>query len=423
MQSKKLYDCSVELEVLAAMAMDHAYLIIAMTHLDQDCFFDPENSGYFGSIQSLIRKNVAVSRETVAAEYRAAGKAVPPKFDMIPIMDPNAMKIKAKMLKEYSVLRKVRNEMIEKAAALDVFNFRSMAPAAAATVSLLANNTFNEIEDEGAVRMNLINQLREKRKREVIKTGFWKIDDLVEGFGEGNLVVIAGRPAMGKTSFAGQLALNHKAAGHRVGFLSLEMSNEEISERFMANETHVPYRSIRSRDVAEDILDKYLVGMDESIKFVKNKNIKIDQLEPMIRILVKAENCRIIYIDHLEKLYDHAQRQSKAERFGYIMDRLKTTAQDLKVPIVIMHQINRDAEENKGSRPMLSDLKSSGAVEEWADIAMLIHRPEYYNRDNHDLRGQFDVDVAKNRFGPTGLVKMFFDPEFMRYTQEMNYAA
>jgi replicative DNA helicase len=137
--------------------------------------------------------------------------------------------------------------------------------------------------------------------------------------------------------------------------------------------------------------------------------------------MVMLRNCQIIYIDHLEKLYDHSTSFKKHERLGYIMDRLKTIAQELKIPIVVLQQINRGVEEHKQSRPTLSDIKSSGAIEEWADTCLLLHRPEYYNKNDATIRGLFEVDAAKARFGTTGVAKLKFDAEFMRFELDHGY--
>lgn len=414
----KHFDAKVETEVLNAIPMNFDCMVIALTHLTEKSFFSPDNRRHFEVIQGLLKRNVEISRLNIEAEYKRNGWNIPSYFKTVTAPEVNDIKVKVEMLKNYTILRSVRNEMREAIEKLDIWNFKTLGSGSVSKIMALITAHGNEIVSEYLVKNKLLNELKAKKQRKIIKTGYWKIDDMLGGFGEGNVITIAGRPAMGKTMVAGQFALNNKKAGHNVGILSLEMSNEEIYERFMANELNIPYGSIRARDVDQAQIDAYRATVDESVFFIKNQNVKIDQLEPLINILVKIHGCDIVYIDHLEKLYDHDSHFKKHERLGYMMDRLKTTAQNLNIPIVVMQQINRDVEENKGSRPMLSDIKSSGSVEEWSDIVLLLHRPEYYDREpNPENHGLFEINVAKNRFGKTGTVRMEYDPQFMRLTQ------
>jgi len=391
-------------------------MIIGLTHLKEDSFFDENNKQYFQTMQKLLKQNIKPDINAIETEYRKNGKIIPESFKLPKDSTIDDCKIKTEILKNYCQIRKIRNEMLENMDKIDVWNYKTIGMNIASKISSYINFSENEIVEEWEVKNTLLNQIKNGSKRKIIKTGYYRLDDKLEGFGESNLITIAARTAMGKTAFAGQLAINNKNRGHKVGFISLEMSNEEIYERILSNELSIPYGQIRSRTIEN--LEQYKKDIIENIIFVKNQNIKIDQLEPIIEIMVSIQNCEIIYIDHLEKLYDHDSYAKKHERLGYIMDRLKTIAQKTKIPIVIMQQIRREAEENKQCKPLLSDIKSSGSIEEWSDIVLLLHRPEYYDKLNNDLKGRFEVNVAKNRFGDTGTIELYFDAEFMRFRNE-----
>lgn len=409
------FDEKLEIEVLNAMLNSHDALVIGLTHLETESFVGTYSNAMYKTIQGLVKKNIKIDRNNIATEYKNNSLTVPACLNKLDKPETNDVYIKVETLKNYTILRKLKNLITESPGKMDIWNFRNTAMHLSMRLNEIISGNENEVIPEWMVRNSIVNQIKNGEKRKVIATGIWQIDDIITGFGAGNIIAIAARPAMGKTAFAMQLALNNRNAGHVVGFLSLEMSNEEIAERIIANELKVAYKDVQERKIPIETLSAYSAGYEEKIKFVKNQNIKIDQLAPLVRSMVKVDNCEIIYIDHLEKLYDHSPAFKKHERIGYIMDQLKIIAQDLEIPIVVMQQINRGGEENKGSRPTLADIKSSGSVEEWSSVVMLLHRPEYYDRENATLHGLFEVDVAKNRFGPTGIVKLTFDAQFMRF--------
>lgn len=410
------YDELVEKQLLNSMLNSPQALVIALTHLEIDVFMGTTTRELYGIIKGLIKKNIAVNRDNLNAEYKIKGEFLPHYFNKPDTVEINDVIIKIDLIKNYAILRSVLNEITTVPAQLDIWNYKNKIMALTAKISEIINQTENGIVEEWELRNKLVNQLNNKDVRKVIKTGYWNIDETISGFSAGNIITIAARPAQGKTSLAMQFAINNKKAGHIVGFLSLEMSNDEIMERIMANELNVPYTDVRDRKIQPEQYAGYADNYDEKIKFVKNQNIKIDQLAPFVRSMVKINGCEIIYIDHLEKLYDHGPQEKKHERLGYIMDKLKTIAQELEIPIVVMQQINREGPNNKGSRPTLENIKSSGAIEEFSDIVFLLHRPESYDRENHEIRGLFEINIAKNRFGPTAALKLTFDPQYMKFT-------
>lgn len=417
----KLYDEAIETSVLNSMLNSYEALVIGLTHFPEDSFQGGMTSELFGIIKKLVKQNIKIDRNNINAEYKNNDMLIPNKFMELSDVDINDFKIKTGLIIDYYKMRKM-NRTITELKEFDIWTYKKQAIELSNKLIDITKGTTNEVLEEWMVRNVIINQVKNGEKRNVIKTGFWKLDDLITGFGEGNVITIAGRPATCKTAFSTQLAMNNKKDGHIIGYLSLEMSNEEIVERMLCNELKISYGDVRARNIKIEVLDRYNDNFDENIKMIKNQSVRINSLEPLIRTLVVVNNCQIIYIDHLEKLYDNEANFKKHERIGYIMDKLKTIAQELKIPIVVMQQINRGSEDNKESRPSLVNLKSSGSIEEWSDIVMLLHRPEKYHPEDQSLKGLFEVNVAKNRFGAEGIIEFIFDSEYMNFELKKGYS-
>lgn len=261
-----------------------------------------------------------------------------------------------------------------------------------------------------------------------VPTGYHKLDDITSGWQASDLVIIAGRPAMGKTSFALSMAKNI-AADYKVpmAFFSLEMSNTQLVNRLISNCCEIQGSKILNGQLQPDEwerLDKRMGGLLGAPLYVDDTpGLSVFELRTKARRLVREHGVKIIMIDYLQLMNANGMRfSSRQEEVSTISRSLKGLAKELDIPILALSQLNRGVESREGlegKRPQLSDLRESGAIEQDADMVLFVHRPEYYHiyqDDNgRDLRGMAQIIIAKHRKGATGDVLLTFRGEFTRF--------
>lgn len=261
-----------------------------------------------------------------------------------------------------------------------------------------------------------------------VPTGYNKLDDITSGWQASDLVIIAGRPAMGKTSFALSLAKNI-AADYRIpaAFFSLEMSNTQLVNRLISNCCEIKGSKILSGQLQPDEwerLDKRMNNLLGAPLYIDDTpGLSVFELRTKARRLVREHQVKIILIDYLQLMNAAGMRfSSRQEEVSTISRSLKSLAKELDVPILALSQLNRGVESREGlegKRPQLSDLRESGAIEQDADMVCFVHRPEYYHiyqdEKGRDLHGMAQIIIAKHRKGATGDVLLNFRGEFTRF--------
>ena len=261
-----------------------------------------------------------------------------------------------------------------------------------------------------------------------VPTGYHKLDDITSGWQASDLVIIAGRPAMGKTSFALSMAKNIAADYNTpIAFFSLEMSNVQLVNRLISNACEIQGSKILNGQLQPDEwdrLDKRVnVLLDAPLYVDDTPGLSVFELSTKARRLVREHGVKIIMIDYLQLMNANGMRfSSRQEEVSTISRSLKSLAKDLNIPIIALSQLNRGVESREGlegKRPQLSDLRESGAIEQDADMVLFVHRPEYYHiyqDDNgRDLHGMAQIIIAKHRKGATGDVLLTFRGEFTRF--------
>ena len=261
-------------------------------------------------------------------------------------------------------------------------------------------------------------------------SGFEDLDRITGGFQPGNLIILAARPGMGKSAlmanFAEHAALTGKEA---VALFSLEMSEGELAQRFIASQASIKGDDLRKGKVPQTRWAKILAASNrlaESAPFVDDSSdLSVLDVRAKTRRLAQqqADGLGLVLIDYLQLMRATGQTDNRAEQVGQISRGLKTLARELEVPVIALSQLNRGVEQRADKRPMLSDLRESGAIEQDADLVMFIYRDEYYDEDSED-EGMAEVHIAKHRNGGLGTVKLTFQaeyPRFMSYVGEEHY--
>ncbi len=252
-----------------------------------------------------------------------------------------------------------------------------------------------------------------------LATGFYDLDAMTQGFQRSDLIIIAGRPSIGKTAFSLGIAYN-MAQLHRlpVAVFSLEMSKEQLVYRLLANEARIESSRLRSGNVSENEwagIGNAISRLSEIPLYIDDTaNPTVNELRSKARRLQseKGGSLGLILIDYLQLM--EGSSDNRVQELSKITRSLKGLARELSVPVIALSQLSRGVEARTNKRPMLSDLRESGSIEQDADLVINLYRDEYYNPDTPD-RGIAEIIIAKHRNGPTGTVKLLFEPQFTKF--------
>jgi replicative DNA helicase len=280
------------------------------------------------------------------------------------------------------------------------------------TMADILQETFQQIQDIHDRKSRLLG----------LSTGFYELDDKLSGLQPGQLYIVAGRPSMGKTSFALNIA-EHVALREQKSVLlfSLEMASQQIAQSMLCSHARVDSSLLRTGRVSEEDFARLLqaAGLFNDAKIFIDDSADLSALEVRTRArrMKAREGIGLVVVDYLQKM--HARQGSKAPEsrqleIAMISSNLKAVAKELEVPVIALAQLNRGAEGREERRPMLSDLRESGAIEQDADAVMALYREEYYKPDT-EKKGVAELLLLKNRTGPVGNIEMAFLKQFTRF--------
>jgi replicative DNA helicase len=247
---------------------------------------------------------------------------------------------------------------------------------------------------------------------------FYDLDAMTGGFQRSDLIIIAGRPSMGKTSFAVGMARNI-AEKWPVAIFSLEMSKEQLVQRLLASEAGIESNYLRTGRISQNqwgALSHALGTLSELPIYIDDTaNQTVMQMRSQVRRLLaeKGGKLGLVLIDYLQ-LMEGSGSENRVQELSRITRSLKGLARELNVPVIALSQLSRGVEARTNKRPMMSDLRESGAIEQDSDLIIMLYRDEYYNENTPD-RGIAEIIITKHRNGPTGVVKLLFDPQFTRF--------
>ncbi len=254
-----------------------------------------------------------------------------------------------------------------------------------------------------------------------IPTGYYDWDRMTQGLVAGNLIILAGRPGMGKTSFAINVA-QHVAIREKrtVGVFSLEMGDSELAQRILASESNLPFGLLRTGQLSEgqwaQLYDTVRDARDAPIYIDDSPNPSLAEIASKSRRLKAEKNLGLLIIDYLQLMQAGGRFESRQLEIAYISRGLKQLAKELQIPVVALSQLSRQTERRAGDhRPQLSDLRESGSIEQDADMVCFVYRDELYNKDDPEVKGLAELIVAKHRNGQTGTVDLVFIGEITSF--------
>lgn len=436
----------VERLVLGALMIDKDAFSVVSEFLKPQTFYEPRNQKIYQAIQTLNVDEHPVDISTVIEELKREGTLDDiggPSYVLQLSHDVASsahIEYHAHILAQKFLARQLISYAgnIETKAFDESIDVNELMQEAEGSLFELSQNNMKKDYVQVDPVINKAIEILQKAARNAggltgVPTGYTKLDEKTSGWQKSDLVIIAGRPAMGKTSFALSLAKNIAVDYQTpIAFFSLEMSNVQLVNRLISNVCSISGSKMLNGQLSDDEWER----LDKDIRKLQGSPIYIDdtpglsifELRTKARRLVREKGVKIIMIDYLQLMNANGMRfGSRQEEVAKISQSLKGLAKELDIPILALSQLNRTVEGREGvegKRPQLSDLRESGAIEQDADMVMFVHRPEYYHifQDDkgRDLHGMAQIIIAKHRKGATGDVLLTFKGEFTRFQNPEN---
>jgi len=434
--ANKLPPQSIEAEesILSAVLLDNNALIDIVEILSADDFYKTAHQIIFTAIEALYAKSEPVDLVTLSNILREmdsldkiGGAAYLARLvDTVP-MAVNARHY-ARIIRDKSLLRRLveRSNAITQRCFEDSGNVDAIVEFAQSAIFEISEDkpsqAFAPISKIIEINIDALEERQGNRSLVTgVTTGFSKLDSLTSGFQNSDLIILAARPAMGKTAFALNMARNAAIEGGvPVAIFSLEMSKEQLSMRMLCAEARVDSSRIRSGFLNQDDWNR----ITDAAGRLTEAPIFIDDSPDISTTSIRTKSMRmkmdkglgLIIIDYLQLMRGDAKIERRDLEISDISRSLKILAKELNLPVIALSQLNRKLEERSDKRPQLSDLRESGALEQDADLVAFIYRDEVYNRDeNNPQRGTAEIILAKQRNGPTGVAPLAFLKSYTRF--------
>lgn len=422
-----------EQAVLGAMMISKDAITSAVEIIKSEDFYSPRHAEIFSAIVALYNRNTPADLVTVADELKkrdtleeVGGLSYIANLTAVAGLVSNT-RYHSEIIKEKSTLRKLISasdetmssayaqdadlEMIIEKAETNIFNITQQTHRLGLTpIKETLLESFAAIEKRAQNPNSLTG----------VTTGFTDLDRQLSGLQKSDLILLAARPSMGKTALMVNIATNAALrAKAKVAMFSLEMSKTQLVDRIMASIAHVDLQKIISGNLTADDWEKIV----NTMPLISELNIEIDDTAGITPLELKAK-CRrqkiekgldLIVIDYLQLMQMSEKTESRTQEISAISRNLKAIAKELEVPVLALSQLSRSPELRSDHRPILSDLRESGAIEQDADVVLFLFRDEYYTKEESEKPNIGEVIIAKHRNGPTGTVELVFRKEFTKF--------
>lgn len=426
------HNLEAERSVLGAILIQNDAYNLAVEILKPEDFFRDAHRRVFGKIIALAERRMAIDFVTLKDELQRGGDldAVGGPAYIASLVDgvPRATNVEhyAKIVKEKAILRSLigaANTILTDAYEADQDAAEILDRAEHSIFQIAEGRTragFVSLYDIAQQSVEAIQQAHENKQLITgVPTGYTDLDNMTSGFQRGDLIIIAARPSMGKTSLALNMA---QYVGTKtkmtVGVFSLEMSKEQLFMRMLSSEAQIDGHALRTGYLRSDDWGR----LTEALGVLGQAKIFIDD-SPGVDVLEMRAKCRrlaaehdlhMLVIDYIQLMQGRGRSDNRTQELGAISRALKGLAKELNIPVIVLSQLSRAAESRSDHRPQLSDLRESGALEQDADVVLLIYREDRYNPQAEN-EGMAEIIVAKQRNGPTDTVKLAFIKERTRF--------
>ena len=426
------YSLDAERSVIGSMLIDSRCVPDIVGILKPEDFYLQENRDIFTTIYSMFSYSMNIDPVTVMEQMKQSGLYDEEKTRdyLLQVLDvtPTAANAKqyAQIVADKSLLRQIANAAtdISQIVSDEVGTAQSIMDAAEQKIYAIRNGRSNQdLTPISTVLLSVYEQLAERAHSDSaipgLSTGLRDLDSKINGLNKSDLLLIAARPGMGKTSIALNIALSvAKKSKKAVVIFSLEMSREQLASGLLSNESFVDSQLLLTGKLSEEEWGKlglaaYALSQTD-ILVDDNPSITVTEMNAKCR---RVDNLGLIIIDYLQLLTSATGKVSdnRVSAVGEISRALKIMAKELNVPVICLSQLNRANESRADKRPMLSDLRESGSIEQDADEVLFLYRDDYYNPDSEE-KNVAECIVAKNRHGETGTVKLQWLPQFTTFS-------
>ena len=430
------HDDEAEQAVIGSMMTDKDAVISAIEVLKPEDFYREDNKTIYSAIMNLYAKAEPIDIITLKDELTSLGKLEPvgglEYLATLPDKVPTTANVEKyiKIVEEKSILRsliKTANELIEigydqneeveilmDSAEKKIFDLmQRKSQKGYSSIRDILVDSFTELEQ-------LYNQ---KQHITGVASGFIDLDNKTAGFHNSDLVLIAARPAMGKTAFALNIATYAAVSANTpVVVFSLEMSKEQCANRILCSQAMVDSEKVAKGDITDEDWSKLAIASGElsesaGIFIDDSAGINIAEIRAKCRKLKLEKNIGLVVIDYLQLIQGSGNTKSREQEIAEISRSLKILAKEINVPVIALSQLSRAPEARPDHRPMLQDLRESGSIEQDADIVMFLYRDDYYNPET-EAKNIAEVIIAKHRAGPTGTVELLWMPSYTKFANK-----
>lgn len=427
-----------EKSVLGAVMLSKDALFDVMEEVRSGDFYHEAHREIFDAVSDLFRRNAPVDTLTVSEELKkrktlemAGGRAYVATLSTLVPSTANARQY-GKIVAEKAALR----NLIQKAGEIVEKSYQEKQPPeqvldfAERSIFEIAQqrqrNDFSHLKDVLLENINIIDKMSQLDGNLTgITSGFLDLDAKTSGFQRSDLVIIAARPAMGKTAFALNIAQQAAIKGNaNVLIFSMEMSKEQLGQRLLAMESRIEMQKLKTGDLERKDWDQISVAMDvlsrASIYIDDTPGISVMEIKNKCRRLKVEKGLDMVIVDYLQLMSMEGKTDNRQQEITALSRYLKLLAREMDCPVLVLSQLSRAPEQRTDHRPILSDLRESGAIEQDADMVIFLYRDEYYNPEDTEKPGICEVIISKHRSGPTGVVDLTWLGKYTRFVDKSN---
>lgn len=438
-----------EQSLLGALMQEPEKLVEVKAAVDVEDFYDEKNKDIYNAILRLDEAEIIPDTTTIFEEINNSGafKSMDASLYIVELYDitPSTRNIMhyANLVKRYSIYREIRSALLSSTEEMNQGNAdidsltATLFDQVERAMERAKTSQFKNMKDvTNEVFQEIVARMSGEGQNITIPTGFNTLDQLV-GLGKGDLIILAARPSMGKTAFALNIALNVAGKNHRdesekktVALFSLEMGADQLVSRMICSEGMLDSEKIKKGTLDNDDMMK----LETAVHFLNQKNIfiedsafiKVNEVKAKCKLLKNEHGLDLVVVDYLQLLQGSKRTDNRQQEVSEISRSLKQMARELECPVIALSQLSRSVESRHDKRPMMSDLRESGSIEQDADIVSFLYRSDYYrseDTDENEVQEPSDVStveviVAKNRNGQTGTAELAFMKRYNRFVSK-----
>lgn len=431
MDKCKLYSVEAELNLLGSLIVDNDKFIEIPDLIAAD-FYEDRNRILFTGMKSLYSKGTKFDEVVL---YTALKTELENAGGITYIMSLAGAVVSTLMVKEYANIIKdyaLKRDILKLSQDIEKNIEKKPTNEIAASLEQEFNKINNKnIKDTGEINQSLVDIINTAEQRYKtgggivgIPTGYRKIDEGINGLNKGDLIIIAARPSMGKTTLVLNMFLNTSIKFYKaVSFFSLEMTRSQLLTKAISNLSLIKHNKIINGAMDQEEFTR-MTNTAGKLNNIKNMRIydlisNIQGIKAECKKLKMQNNLDAIIIDYLQLIKTNERFKNRTDEVSYISSELKLIAKELNVPVIVLSQLSRAPEGRATHEPILSDLRESGSIEQDADIVMMLYRDEYYNPKT-EKKNIIDIFINKNRNGEVGKLKLVWKPEYSKVTECYN---